>query len=211
MFPVDDRGSATPRAPWSRRSATIVRLTSSRRAWGSGSSRSASGRSFPLPFRHFLWEPAPDWQSRTAARGHRTHGGRPTATSGELALPSIRGTGESLALAASRYRCGRDGGGRPGALPGDSGWYLSARAGERQVPRTERGRRERSSARRCLNQGTAQDYRAKGVSTDTPLKGMYRSARTLRILDGPDEVHRIVIARNVLRRYRDGMSWDFGA
>ncbi len=40
---------------------------------------------------------------------------------------------------------------------------------------------------------------------------MYRSARILRILDGPDEVHRIVIARNVLRRYRDGMSWDFGA
>ena len=56
-----------------------------------------------------------------------------------------------------------------------------------------------------------QVYGAKGVSTDTPLEGMYRSARTLRILDGPDEVHRIVIAKNVLRRYRDGMSWDFGA
>ena len=56
-----------------------------------------------------------------------------------------------------------------------------------------------------------QVYGAKGVSTDTPLEGMYRSARTLRILDGPDEVHRIVIAKNVLRRHRDGMSWDFGA
>ena len=55
-----------------------------------------------------------------------------------------------------------------------------------------------------------QVYGAKGVSTDTPLEAMYRGARTLRILDGPDEVHRIVIAKNVLRRYRDGMSWDFG-
>ncbi len=56
-----------------------------------------------------------------------------------------------------------------------------------------------------------QVYGAKGVSGDTPLEGMYRGARTLRILDGPDEVHRIVIAKRVLARYRDGMSWDFGA
>lgn len=56
-----------------------------------------------------------------------------------------------------------------------------------------------------------QVYGAKGVSGDTPLEGMYRGARTLRILDGPDEVHRIVIAKRVLARYRDSMSWDFGA
>ena len=56
-----------------------------------------------------------------------------------------------------------------------------------------------------------QVYGAKGVSGDTPLEAMYRGARTLRILDGPDEVHRIVIAKRVLARYRDGMSWDFGA
>ena len=56
-----------------------------------------------------------------------------------------------------------------------------------------------------------QVYGAKGVSGDTPLEGMYRGARTLRILDGPDEVHRIVIAKRVLARYREGMSWDFGA
>ena len=55
-----------------------------------------------------------------------------------------------------------------------------------------------------------QVYGAKGVSGDTPLEAMYRGARTLRILDGPDEVHRIVIAKRVLARYRDGMSWDFG-
>ena len=55
-----------------------------------------------------------------------------------------------------------------------------------------------------------QVYGAKGVSSDTPLESMYRGARTLRILDGPDEVHRIVIAKQILKRYKDGMSWDFG-
>ncbi len=56
-----------------------------------------------------------------------------------------------------------------------------------------------------------QVYGAKGVSSDTPLESMYRGARTLRILDGPDEVHRIVIAKQILKRYQDGMSWDFGS
>jgi acyl-CoA dehydrogenase len=49
-----------------------------------------------------------------------------------------------------------------------------------------------------------------GVSSETPLEGMYRGARTLRLADGPDEVHRILIAKNVLKRYHDGESWDFG-
>jgi acyl-CoA dehydrogenase len=55
-----------------------------------------------------------------------------------------------------------------------------------------------------------QVHGALGVSADTPLEGMYRAARVLRIADGPDEVHRILIAKNVLERYRAGESWDFG-
>jgi acyl-CoA dehydrogenase len=55
-----------------------------------------------------------------------------------------------------------------------------------------------------------QVHGAMGVSGDTPLSGMYTGARTLRIADGPDEVHRILIAKNVLKQYHDGMSWDFG-
>jgi acyl-CoA dehydrogenase len=55
-----------------------------------------------------------------------------------------------------------------------------------------------------------QVHGAMGVSGDTPLAGMYLGARTLRIADGPDEVHRILIAKNVLKRYHDGMCWDFG-
>ena len=30
------------------------------------------------------------------------------------------------------------------------------------------------------------------------------------IADGPDEVHRILIAKNVLKRVHAGESWDFG-
>jgi acyl-CoA dehydrogenase len=55
-----------------------------------------------------------------------------------------------------------------------------------------------------------QVWGAAGVSSDLPLEGMYRGARTLRIADGPDEVHRILIAKNVLKRLHAGESWDFG-
>ena len=40
-----------------------------------------------------------------------------------------------------------------------------------------------------------------GVSDDFPLAGMYAHQRTLRLADGPDEVHRRTIARNELRRF----------
>ena len=55
-----------------------------------------------------------------------------------------------------------------------------------------------------------QVFGAKGVSGDLPLAGFYQGARTLRIADGPDEVHKILIAKNVLRRYHAGETWDFG-
>ena len=41
-----------------------------------------------------------------------------------------------------------------------------------------------------------------GVSADTPLAAMYAHARTLRIVDGPDDVHIRTIARGVLTPYR---------
>ncbi|HEY8122160.1 MAG TPA: acyl-CoA dehydrogenase family protein, partial [Myxococcota bacterium] len=55
-----------------------------------------------------------------------------------------------------------------------------------------------------------QVWGAAGVSGDLPLAGMYQGARTLRIADGPDEVHKILIAKNVLKRYAEGEGWDFG-
>jgi acyl-CoA dehydrogenase len=40
-----------------------------------------------------------------------------------------------------------------------------------------------------------------GYSTDLPLEAMYRYARGARFYDGPDEVHRASVARQVLRGY----------
>jgi acyl-CoA dehydrogenase len=43
-----------------------------------------------------------------------------------------------------------------------------------------------------------QVHGALGVTADTPLERMYREARYARIYDGPDEVHRMVVARRLL-------------
>jgi acyl-CoA dehydrogenase len=48
-----------------------------------------------------------------------------------------------------------------------------------------------------------QMHGAAGLSQDFPLADMYTHARTLRLADGPDEVHRMVVARNELRPYID--------
>jgi acyl-CoA dehydrogenase len=47
-----------------------------------------------------------------------------------------------------------------------------------------------------------QAHGALGYSTDLPLEAMYRFARAARIYDGPDEVHRASVARQVLRGYQ---------
>jgi acyl-CoA dehydrogenase len=49
-----------------------------------------------------------------------------------------------------------------------------------------------------------QVHGAAGVSQDTPLPELYAAARTLRIADGPDEVHEMVIARRELKRFLPG-------
>ena len=49
-----------------------------------------------------------------------------------------------------------------------------------------------------------------GVSNDLPLSQMYLAARVLRLADGPDEVHKILMAKNIIHRYEDGDSWNFG-
>ena len=47
-----------------------------------------------------------------------------------------------------------------------------------------------------------QIHGALGVSQDTPLAAMWTSQRTLRLADGPDEVHRRLIAREELKNYQ---------
>ena len=41
-----------------------------------------------------------------------------------------------------------------------------------------------------------------GFSTDLPLEHMYRAARAARIYDGPDEVHKVTVARKILKDYK---------
>jgi acyl-CoA dehydrogenase len=48
-----------------------------------------------------------------------------------------------------------------------------------------------------------------GMTEDTPLAGMWRQARAARIYDGADEVHKMVVARRILRAFEDGGTWRF--
>ncbi len=48
-----------------------------------------------------------------------------------------------------------------------------------------------------------------GMTDDTPLAVMYRMARGARIYDGADEVHKMVVARRILRSFEDGGVWRF--
>src|SRR5205814_3959954 len=52
-----------------------------------------------------------------------------------------------------------------------------------------------------------QVHGALGVTADTPLEFMYREARYARIYDGPDEVHRMVVARRLLRDPHGAAPW----
>ena len=55
-----------------------------------------------------------------------------------------------------------------------------------------------------------QVHGAKGVTEDTPLERMYRSARYARIYDGADEVHIQNTGGRILRRFARGEGFDFG-
>ena len=46
-----------------------------------------------------------------------------------------------------------------------------------------------------------QIYGAAGISQWTPLAEMYTGQRTLRLADGPDEVHHMVVGRAEVRKY----------
>ncbi|MFF2442577.1 acyl-CoA dehydrogenase [Priestia megaterium] len=48
-----------------------------------------------------------------------------------------------------------------------------------------------------------QAFGAAGVSEDTPLAALWANARTLRLADGPDEVHKAQLARLELKSYQE--------
>ena len=54
-----------------------------------------------------------------------------------------------------------------------------------------------------------QVHGALGLTDDTPLATMYVMARGGRIYDGPDEVHRMVVSRRILKAFAEDGGWEF--
>jgi alkylation response protein AidB-like acyl-CoA dehydrogenase len=54
-----------------------------------------------------------------------------------------------------------------------------------------------------------QVHGARGLTDETPLARMAMHARAGRIYDGPDEVHRQVVARRILKAFAAGGGWHF--
>jgi len=54
-----------------------------------------------------------------------------------------------------------------------------------------------------------QVHGALGITDETPLADMYLNARAMRFIDGPDEVHRMVVSRDILRAFEAKRGWEF--
>jgi acyl-CoA dehydrogenase len=54
-----------------------------------------------------------------------------------------------------------------------------------------------------------QVHGARGLTDRTPLATMLTQARGARIYDGPDEVHRMVVSRRILKAFAEGDGWRF--
>jgi len=48
-----------------------------------------------------------------------------------------------------------------------------------------------------------------GLTDRTPLAAMWQQARAARIYDGPDEVHRMVVSRRILKEFTAGQTYRF--
>ena len=68
-----------------------------------------------------------------------------------------------------------------------------------EITRHQGGRAQRGAARSST--GPSRSTAPAAMSDDFPLAAMYAHLRTLRLADGPDEVHKMTIARRELRRH----------
>jgi alkylation response protein AidB-like acyl-CoA dehydrogenase len=67
-------------------------------------------------------------------------------------------------------------------------------------------------AARVLNEvidRAVQAHGALGLTDRTPLYAMLTAARAGRIYDGPDEVHKMVVSRRILKEFAAGGTWTF--
>jgi alkylation response protein AidB-like acyl-CoA dehydrogenase len=67
-------------------------------------------------------------------------------------------------------------------------------------------------AARVLNEvidRAVQTHGGRGLTDRTPLASMLAMARGARIYDGPDEVHRMVVSRRILKAFAEGDGWRF--
>lgn len=56
-----------------------------------------------------------------------------------------------------------------------------------------------------------QAFSGAGMSEDSPLAWMYAAQRSLRLADGPDEVHRRAVARSEFKRAAGRIGVDIGS
>ena len=82
-------------------------------------------------------------------------------------------------------------------------WKLDAEAARRTArPRSRRSRSRSRTWPSCVIDMAIQLHGGAGLSDDLPPVGAWTSARSLRLADGPDEVHRGVVARLRARQVR---------
>lgn len=75
-----------------------------------------------------------------------------------------------------------------------------------RVPAAQRRHRGCREAFGRIMHRAVQIYGSHGIATDEPIAGWWAQARASRISDGPSDVHRMVIARELLRLARDDQS-----
>ena len=56
---------------------------------------------------------------------------------------------------------------------------------------------------------SVQVHGALGLTGRSPLAHMYVAARSAHIYDGPDEVHRMVVSRRILKAFAEDGGWKF--
>ena len=119
--------------------------------------------------------------------------------------------GGPLAREADRPELGRRLGRRdPGVPPPDDGRRAEDRRGLGGPRRGVAAQVLRGDACSCeVIDRAIQVHGARGLTDETPLAQMALHARAARIYDGPDEVHRMVVARQILQAFRDGDGWSF--